>query len=128
MLSAERPLYFTNSSTIHCCVRPFGSTCGDITPNFARLKGIRIERGWTRQLKDIIGGPNGCTHQWELLGRVAAVAYQTTNNARQAKFPRKTGEIPRTFNTCHMYTPESSETQRRWPELYTGPKKSAAHS
>ena len=102
--------------------------CGDITPNFARLKGIRIERGWTRQLKDIIGGPNGCTHQWELLGRVAAVAYQTTNNARQAKFPRKTGEIPRTFNTCHMYTPESSETQRRWPELYTGPKKSAAHS
>ena len=102
--------------------------CGDITPHFARLKGIRIERGWTRKLKDIIGGPNGCTHHWELLGRVAAVAYQTTNNARQAKKPYQPGEIPHTFNTCHMYTPESSETQRRWPELYTGPKKSAAHS
>lgn len=96
--------------------------CGDITAKFPLLKGIRIERGWTRQLKDIIGGPNGCTHQWELLGRVAAVAYQTTNNARQTLKPYKPGDIPRTFNTCHMYTPQSEETLRRWPELYTGPK------
>lgn len=97
--------------------------CGDVTKNFAKLKGMRIERGWTRALKEHIGNAHGCTHQWELLGRVAAVAYQTTNNARQAKKPRKPGEIPRTFNTCHMYTPESSETLRRWPDLYTGPKK-----
>lgn len=97
--------------------------CGDITKKFAQLKGMRIERGWTKGLKDIIGQANGCTHQWELLGRVAAVAYQTTNNARQAKHPRKPGEIPRTFNTCHMYAPESEETLRRWPDLYTGPKK-----
>ena len=98
------------------------SPCGDITPRFAKLKGMRIERGWTKGLRDIIGGPNGCTHQWELLGRIAATAYQSTNNARQAKHPRKPGEVPRTFNTCHMYTPESEETLRRWPDLYTGPK------
>lgn len=111
---------------IHECVAatdagPY-TLCGDITPKFAQLKGLRIERGWTRQLKDIIGGPNGCTHHWELLGRVAAVAYQTTNNARQTKNPHKPGSIPRVFNTCHMYTPESEETLRRWPELYSGAK------
>ncbi len=96
--------------------------CGNITPNFEKLKGMRITRGWTRALKDIIGNAHGCTHQWELLGRIAAVAYQTTNSTRQKTRQHKTGEMPRTFNTCHMYTPESDETLRRWPELYTGPK------
>jgi len=115
---------------IHECVAatdagPY-APCGDITPKFAQLKGMRIERGWTKQLQNIIGGPNGCTHQWELLGRIAATAYQSTNNARQKKKPHKPGGIPRTFNTCHMYTPDSVETLHRWPELYTGPKVSEA--
>ena len=112
---------------IHECVActdasPY-ALCGDIVPKLERLKGHRIARGWTRGLNALIGGVHGCTHQWELLGRVAAVAYQSTNNARQSARKHKPGEIPRTFNTCHMYAPESEETLRRWPELYTGPKK-----
>ena len=98
---------------------PF-APCGDITPKFQALKGRRIGRGWLKELRDIIGGPHGCTHQWELLGRIATVAYQTTNVARR-KRPRKPGEIPMVFNTCHMYTPSSPETLKRWPDLYQGP-------
>jgi len=112
---------------IHECVAVTDASpyrlCGDITPKFEKLKGLRISRGWTKQLKDIIGGANGCTHQWELLGRIAAVAYQSTNIARQATRKHVPGTIPRTFNTCHMYRPDSDETLRRWPELYTGTKK-----
>ena len=111
---------------IHDCVATTDSgpyaLCGDITPKFAKLKGMRIDRGWARGIKDIVGGANGCTHQWELLGRLATAAFQVTNLARQAARKHKPGEMPRTFNTCHMYTPESEETLRRWPELYTGPK------
>jgi Protein of unknown function (DUF2889) len=97
---------------------PF-SPCGDITPKFAALKGKRIGRGWTKALKDLIGGPHGCTHHWELLGRIATVAYQTTYGANRSK-PRKAGELPYQFNTCHMYAPDSPETLRAWPDLYTG--------
>ncbi len=114
---------------IHECVACTDSSpypeCGDITHKFERLKGHRITRGWTRGLNALIGGAHGCTHHWELLNRVAAVAFQTTNNARRALRRRKPGETPWTFNTCHMYTPESEETRKRWPDLYTGPKKSA---
>ena len=114
---------------IHECVAstdgsPYAQ-CGDIVSKFAKLKGHRIARGWTRSLNSIIGGAHGCTHQWELLGRVAAVAYQTTNMARLSLHEHKPGDIPRTFNTCHMYAPESEQTLRLWPELYTGPKKAA---
>lgn len=97
--------------------------CGDITVKFAQLKGLRIDRGWTKALREILGGPNGCTHQWELLGRVAAVAYQSTNLVRRAKDNRKPGQLPRTFNTCHMYTPGTEATKIRWPDLYQAPNK-----
>jgi hypothetical protein len=112
---------------IHECVAVTDASpyrlCGDITPRFEKLKGHRITRGWTRGLGNIIGGAHGCTHQWELLGRIAAVAYQSTNIARQATRKHVPGTTPRTFNTCHMYTPGTDETLRRWPELYTGSKK-----
>jgi hypothetical protein len=99
---------------------PF-SPCGDITPKFSALVGERIGRGWTKELRGVLGGPNGCTHQWELLGRVATVAFQSINRFRP-RGPRKPGDIPFHFNTCHMYTPDSDETLRRWPDLYTGTK------
>jgi len=111
---------------IHECVAATDASpyalCGDIVSKFAKLKGHRIARGWTRGLNALIGGTHGCTHLWELLGRIAAVAFQTTNNARQSLRKHQPGDIPRTFNTCHMYTPDSEETLRRWPELYTGTK------
>jgi hypothetical protein len=100
---------------------PF-APCGDITTKFSQLKGKRIARGWTKALREILGGPNGCTHHWELLGRVATVAYQATHRVRHEQHARKPGELPHTFNTCHMYTPESIETLHQWPDLYTGPK------
>jgi hypothetical protein len=112
---------------IHECVAATDSSpyrlCSDITAKFAQLKGMRITRGWTRALKDVIGGSHGCTHQWELLGRIAATAYQSTNIVRQKTRGHKTDGVPRTFNTCHMYTAGTDETLRRWPELYTGSKK-----
>ena len=94
--------------------------CGDITPNFAALKGRIIRRGWTKELQTVVGGPNGCSHMWELLGRVAAVAYQSTGAARHRHRPVQPGQIPHQFMRCHMYTPTSSATLQRWPHLYTG--------
>ena len=96
--------------------------CGDITPNFAALKGRIIRRGWTKDLQTVVGGPNGCSHMWELLGRVAAVAYQSTGAARSRHRPVQPGQIPHQFMRCHMYTPTSHATLQRWPHLYSGPK------
>lgn len=95
--------------------------CGNITPNYAALKGHTIRRGWTKALRAAIGDTHGCTHMFELLGRVAAVAYQSTNIARAIHRPVKPPQIPYQFKSCHMYTPESEATRERWPHLYQGP-------
>ena len=70
----------------------------------------------------MIGGVNGCTHMWELLGRVAAVAYQATGEARARQRPLPPDRIPYQFMSCHMYTPDSIATYHRWPHLYRGAK------
>jgi hypothetical protein len=104
--------------------------CGSITPNFAALVGKTIKRGWTKDLKDAIGGAHGCTHLWELLGRIAAVAYQATGAARERHRPAPADRVPYQFMSCHMYTPESLATYERWPQLYRGaaPQAQAAES
>lgn len=96
--------------------------CGNITPNFGALKGKTIKRGWTKELRDMIGGVNGCTHMWELLGRIATVAFQSTGVARNLHRPLRPGQIPYQFMACHMYTPDSHATLQRWPQLYQGPR------
>jgi hypothetical protein len=55
--------------------------CNSITPNFSALRGVVIQRGWTKDLRAKIGGAAGCTHLWELLGRVATVAMHSTVTA-----------------------------------------------
>lgn len=96
-------------------------TCGNITPNFSVLKGVTIQRGWTKDLRSKIGGSAGCTHLWELLGRVATVALQSTVTARDTQKPLGPGQVPYQFNSCHMYTADSLATLERWPHMYKGP-------
>jgi hypothetical protein len=97
--------------------------CPEVTPNFARLAGLRISKGFLRQAAERVGGTHGCTHLRELLQQMATVAFQTTYSLR-AK--RATGEAeasatPALLNTCYAYGSTSTVVQSHWPNHYTGP-------
>ncbi len=51
--------------------------CPEIAPNYAKLVGIRIGRGFMRAVAERVGGTHGCTHLRELLQPMATVAFQT---------------------------------------------------
>ena len=97
--------------------------CGDITPNFVELKGIRIGPGWRRQALKRVGGTRGCTHLVELLGPMATAAYQTLWPAleRRRREPVNARENTALVNSCHAYASDSEIVKRNWPEAYTGP-------
>src|SRR5690349_14091105 len=59
--------------------------CGDITPNFKSLIGVKIGRGWRHEINSRLGGSKGCTHLVELLGPLGTTAFQATGRARQAR-------------------------------------------
>ncbi|MBV1904496.1 MAG: DUF2889 domain-containing protein [Pseudomonadales bacterium] len=53
--------------------------CSHILENFQRLVGVRIGPGWTKKVKQLLGGIEGCTHLVDLLGPIATVAFQVTS-------------------------------------------------
>lgn len=86
------------------------AVCPGVAPNFARLEGLTIGRGFLRGAMERVGGTQGCTHLRELLQQVATVAIQTMYSVRAHKAAR-TGEttedkweIPAVLlNSCHAY-------------------------
>jgi hypothetical protein len=93
------------------------SICPEVAPNFARLAGLRIGRGFLKAAAERVGGTHGCTHLRELLQQIATVAFQTVYPAR-AK--RSATTEPALLNTCYAYSSDSPIVRRRWPDRYTG--------
>lgn len=51
-------------------------TCPVITTHYEKLVGLSIARGFTHKVRELFGGPRGCTHTTALLQAMAPVAVQ----------------------------------------------------
>jgi hypothetical protein len=91
--------------------------CPQVAPNFARLAGVTIGPGFTRAVKERLGGVEGCTHLREMLAQMATVAYQTMqpvrrrNREQQADDPAR----PVIIGSCYAYAADSPVVERQWP-------------
>lgn len=106
---------------------PFHS-CGEITPNFQRIIGLSMTAGWTRAVKERLGGVEGCTHMAELLGPIATTAFQTIypiiarerlERAKANGEPASQGRPP-LLDSCHIFASDGVYSQKHWPDFYTG--------
>lgn len=97
--------------------------CPEITPNFQALVGLRIGPGFTRAVKERLGGPRGCTHLVELLGPMATTAFQTVFPilSRERPDDGNPAKRPVLLDSCHVFAADGDHTRRRWPAFYTGP-------
>lgn len=102
--------------------------CSAVTPNFAKLAGVRIGKGWIAEVNRRIGGVDGCTHLRELLRPMATTAYQTMYGARLKEArdagwerPKPNNGRPRHLNACHAYREDGEIVKEAFPEYYTGP-------
>ena len=104
--------------------------CPSAAPNFERLAGLKIGRGFLKACNERVGGVHGCTHLRELLGQMGTVAFQTSFSMRHTgtKAPNATETAaaspparPMMLGTCLAYAPDSPVVQRQWPDFYTGP-------
>jgi hypothetical protein len=107
-------LEITNASvTFH--ERPH-THCTDIVPDYQKLVGLSIARGFNNKVKELFGGPRGCTHIGALLAAMAPVAIQSTwsmrmgsseGTSRQDRAAMSKEQRRRSYamnlNTCHMW-------------------------
>jgi len=101
---------------------PYG-ICAAVAPAFAALKGLRVGPGWNRQVREKVGGVQGCTHLVDLLRPVATVAFKTVRKATNkstAVGTAGTDDSPSQINTCHALASDSHVVRERWPDRYTG--------
>ena len=105
---------------------PF-AICGAIAPTYTQLIGLRIGPGFSRKVKERLGGVHGCTHLTELTGPVATTAFQTIYPILAQ---RKDGTVdhrgdrarpPPLLNTCHAFASDGQLAKDLWPDFYTGP-------
>lgn len=90
--------------------------CPRIADHYTKLVGLSIARGFTHKVRELFGGPRGCTHTTALLQAMAPVAVQSLWSFRMAK-AQASGQVrhrPATetersqllagnLNTCHVW-------------------------
>ena len=118
--------------------------CGDVTPDFKKLIGLRVGGGFHREVRARLGGVHGCTHIVELLGPVATTAFQTISSgkarelerahraksdpAHQEDVPSKPRRKPYVIDTCHAWAANGPVVKRWAPDFYSGPDAEAVRA
>lgn len=102
---------------------PFGM-CPSITPNFQKLVGLNLGKGFSSAVRGALGGTQGCVHLVDLLRPMATTAYQLLSRAGYTalKEQENRGEPVKAFfvNQCHAWTSDGEVTRSQFPSLFTG--------
>ena len=89
-------------------------SCPTIIEHYDLLVGLSITRGFTHKIRELFGGPRGCSHTTALLQAMAPVAMQSLKGvecveAMAADHPHPIIDRPpsdnwsRLVNTCHVW-------------------------
>lgn len=101
---------------------PF-TICGNITPSFEKVVGLRVGLGWRKAVNERLGGTLGCTHIVDLLlGPLAVTAFQSMSAVRRRRQTQNVDPArkPALMNICHAFASDGPVVKRRWPQHYTG--------
>ena len=104
-------------------VHPY-EECTNVLNSYRQLIGVSIARGYSRKVKDLFGGPMGCTHVGALLIALAPVAVQASwGLARLHDDPAEWSQVEvdpddaerrlrLNTNTCHVWSEDGDQITR----------------
>jgi hypothetical protein len=94
--------------------------CAEIEPAYAQLVGTRLAPGWTRLVRERLGGTQGCTHLTRLLQELAVVAMQTIVPIRARESGTESGQRPPMLDGCHALASDGPLVREHFPRWYRG--------
>ncbi len=74
--------------------------CAEAAADYRQLIGLKIGPGFTRAVRELLGGTSGCTHLTDLLGQIGNTYMQASWPDRVAR-QRRNGEDPRRWPDAH---------------------------
>ena len=106
---------------------PHATICPAASAAVGSLKGLTMAAGWNRAVRERLGGAKGCTHEMELLGQMATVAFQTLAPLMHGvEGPQDAAGRPRKIDSCYAFASNRPLVLKRWPAFYDGPDAGAA--
>ena len=100
---------------------PYGDCLG-APATLQAMVGVRIGPGWTREIKDRLGGVKSCTHLVEMLAPLGTVAFQSLVATLRARASAADASgRPRAIDSCYALASHRSVAAIRWPALVTRP-------
>lgn len=99
---------------------PFG-VCPEILGAFRRVEGLVIKPGWSRAMRECVGGVQGCTHLVTLLDNLAIVAFQTIAPLKRKDPTVESRGKPRHIDSCHALRSDGPVVREHYPKWYRRP-------
>ncbi len=98
--------------------RPYEGFCEAIAPDYGRLVGTNLAKGFRKAAQELLGGVRGCTHLNELLAQFPTAAIQTLAGERRDS--DDTHGKPFQLDRCHALETHGGAVQRYYPRWYRG--------
>lgn len=104
--------------------RPYPGYCEEIVPDYSRLIGLNLSKGFRAAVRERMGGVNGCTHLNELSSVIPTVVYQAfVNEVFPVTVPYDPNKVPQQklpfqFNGCHSWNVNGEVVKKYHPTWY----------
>jgi hypothetical protein len=89
--------------------------CPFIAPAFAQLEGLSVRRGFTKELRQRLGGVSGCAHLGELTRAMGPAIVRTSAASRHRQTVAGdpgAGPAPLPLGSCHVWAPDGHGVQK----------------
>ena len=102
---------------------PYRGVCEAVAPDYRRLIGLNLFRGFRAGMRERLGGVAGCTHMTELAQVLPTAAVQAMSEEhwrRSEQLERDSGEPQRPFtiDRCHAWRSDGPVVERYFPIWY----------
>lgn len=101
---------------------PYPDGCEHIAPDYGRLAGLNLARGFRKAVGEMFAGVRGCAHLTELLLGLPAAAIQTLASEMRDTDGHDPLSKPFQLDRCHALDTGSETVRRYYPRWFKGQK------
>lgn len=105
---------------------PYPGQCDRIGPDYKKLIGSNLLKGFRKAIAENMGGVKGCTHLSELLGYLPTAAVQTFAGIKN-EAEAGAGQKPFQLDSCHALATNTETVRVYYPKWFTGETATAQH-
>ena len=96
---------------------PYPGECNRIGPEYKKLIGSNLLKGFRKSIADNMGGVKGCTHLSELLGYLPTAAVQTFAGIKN-EADSVDGKKPFQLDSCHALATNTETVRVYYPKWF----------